>query len=161
MTETNNPSYSEIQMQKYNLAYEFVEAIEVDARYVNSLPNAGSPLQRFGEQVEILLPGPAKKKIYAQVGEFIVYFKDANGLETYCILSAPAFKGLFKLVDAELVTAKEPEFVLESPGLVIEKVEEEKPLSAKERKKQEALKKFEGVDIESMEQRLGSEHVKE
>lgn len=99
-------SRSEIQMTKVKLKYPFVEAIEVTGRYVSSLPNAGSVLQRFGEQVEILHDGPVKKKTYAQVGEYILAFEvekpgAKDPVTEYVVLSAVAFKSLFEETDGE------------------------------------------------------------
>lgn len=85
----------EFPFGKYELGAESVDAIEVTHQFVNSLPNCGATLQRFGEQVEIFHGGPSNKKTYAQIGEVVVRGKDANGKDTYFVLSGIAFKGLF------------------------------------------------------------------
>lgn len=108
-------SLSEIPMTKVKLQHPYVEAIEVTQRYINSLPNAGSVLQRFAEQVEILHDGPVKKKTYAVVGEYIVAFDvekpgSKGPVTEYVVISAAAFKALFEEYDADDETHGEVQY---------------------------------------------------
>lgn len=85
----------EFPMKKYSLGRAFVEAIEVTAALVFSRPTAGDAIQRFGEQLEIMHPGPAHKKSYAQIGEYVVRVVDKFGKDDYTIVSANSFNALF------------------------------------------------------------------
>lgn len=174
---------SEIPMEKVKLKYDFVEAIEVTAKYVYSLPNAGAVLQRFGEQVEILHPGPHKKKVYAQVGEYIVSYKDANGNQEYIVISPAAFKGLFQpyaesASEGDVANQEEqnagsltevqtdvrdivPPLNIVAPPAPPVETEAQKKAREKEEAKQKRKQELQELDVDSLEKPLGEGQVKE
>jgi hypothetical protein len=168
-------SMSEIPMTKVKLKYPFVEAIEVDARYVYSLPNAGSVLQRFGEQVEILHDGPVKKKTYAQIGEYILAFEvqkpGANyNVVEYVVLSAVAYKSLFEEADnitevqtgirdiTEPLTFVAPPVeaapVSPPPASAKPLSEAEKKIMEKEEARRKRMQELQNVDTDGLEKSL-------
>lgn len=130
--------------EKVCLSYDFVEAIEVTPQFVYSLPNAGAILQRFGEQVEILLPGPVPKKSYAVLGEYIIRFLDAANRETYVVLGSSAFKALFQPYEAPASEVVEEEKLEEDKPE--ESNKEEDKLPPKKSRRQSRVEQLEAME---------------